>query len=259
MSDFYDPGAYDSRAQGVPGDVDFFLSLAKEAHARGHPVLELACGTGRVAIPIARAGVRVVGLDLRPGMLAVAAEKSAGLEHVRWVAGDMRDFALPERFGLIFIPFRSFQHLLTVDDQLACLARVRAHLAPGGRFALDIFNPNILAIAEGIGSGRGNLRKRHDDYTNENTGRLTKAWETRAYRTATQEVESDWLDEELNEAGVVVSRVYRGLRLRYLFRYEVEHLLARAGFEVEALYGDCFRSQFEDTSPEMIWIAKAAT
>ena len=256
MSDFYDAAVYDSRAQGVPGDVEFFLSLAQEAHAAGHPVLELACGTGRVSIPIAREGVRVVGLDRSAEMLARAREKSAGLANVRWVEGEMREFGLPERFGLVYIPFRSFQHLLTVEDQLSCLACVREHLVPGGRFAINIFNPNILAIAEGLSSKRGSLQKRGDDYTNEKTGRATKAWETRAYHTATQEVESDWIDEELDEAGVVASRVYRGLRLRYLFRYEMEHLLARAGFEVEALYGDCFRAPFEDASPEMVWVAK---
>ncbi|MEX0785378.1 MAG: class I SAM-dependent methyltransferase [Dehalococcoidia bacterium] len=257
MSDFYDAEVYDARAQGVPGDVEFFLKLALEAHALGHPVLELACGTGRVAIPIAQAGVRVVGLDLRPSMLAVAQAKSDGLDvkNARWVEGDMRDFALPERFGLIYIPFRSFQHLLTVEDQLACLAAVREHLTPGGRFALNIFNPNIIAIAEGISSQRGSLRRRRDDYTNTRSGGTMKAWETRAYHTAAQEVESDWIDEELDNDGVVVSRVYRGLKLRYLFRYEMEHLLIRAGFEIEALYGDCFGAPFEDTSPEMVWVA----
>lgn len=256
MSDFYDPEAYDDRVQGVPGDVEFFLKLAQESHAAGHPVLELACGTGRVSVPIAQAGVRVVGLDLRPSMLALAQEKSAGLNNARWVEGDMRDFTLPERFGLIFIPFRSFQHLLTVDDQLGCLASVREHLAPGGRFALNVFNPNIIAIAEAISSQRGTLRRRRDDFTNVRSGHTMKAWETRDYRTATQVLDSDWMDEEIDDDGVVVSKVYKGLKLRYLFRYEMEHLLIRAGFEIEALYGDCLGSAFEDTSPEMVWLAK---
>jgi SAM-dependent methyltransferase len=117
MADFYDPIAYDAGTAGVPGDIDFFLELAKESHAAGLPVLELACGTGRVAIPIAQAGVRVVGLDLNKGMLDRAREKSVGLSTASWVEGDMRSFAIEERFGLIYIPARSFQHLLTVADQ----------------------------------------------------------------------------------------------------------------------------------------------
>lgn len=256
MSDFYDPLVYDARAEGVPGDVEFFLGLAKEAHAAGHPVLELACGTGRVAIPIAREGVRVVGLDQSPAMLARAREKSVGLEHVRWEEGDMRAFELRERFSLVFIAYRSFQHLLTVDDQLSCLRCVARHLAPGGRLSLDIFNPDIVVMGQWLGALRGGLRRRRDDYRHPRTGRDVKAWETPDYRPAEQRVEITFLDEELNDDGVVVSRVYRGLKLRYTFRFEMEHLFARAGFEVEALYGDCFGGAFEDSSPEMVWVAR---
>ena len=256
MNDFYDPLVYDAKAEGVPGDVEFFLGLAKEAHAAGHPVLELACGTGRVAIPIAREGVAVVGLDQSPAMLARAHEKSVGLEQVRWEEGDMRAFELPERFGLVFIAYRSFQHLLTVDDQLLCLRCVARHLAPGGRLSLDIFNPDIVIMGQWLGAKRGGLQRRRDDYRHPRTGRATKVWETRDYRPAKQEAESTLLDEELDDDGVVTSRVYRGLKLRYTFRFEMEHLLARTGFEVEALYGDCFGGAFEDSSPEMVWVAR---
>ncbi len=256
MSEFYDPAVYDARAEGVPGDVDFFLRLAKEAHAAGHPVLELACGSGRVAIPIARAGVRVVGLDLSPAMLARAREKSAGMDTVRWEEGDMRSFDLPERFGLVFIPYRSFQHLLTVDDQLSCLRCIHRHLVPGGRLAIDIFNPDIVTIGQWLSTKRGGLQRRRDDYRHPRTGRISKRWETRAYRTAGQEVESTFLDEELDDEGAVVSRIYRDLRLRYIFRFEMQHLLERTGFEIEALSGDFFGGPFEDTSPEMVWVAR---
>ena len=73
---------------------------------------------------------------------------------------------------------------------------------------------------------------------------------------ANQEVESTFIDEELDDDGVVVSKVYRGLRLRYAFRYEMEHLLARTGFEIEDLFGDCFGAPFGDTSPEMVFVAR---
>ena len=256
MSDFYDPVTYDARVLGVPGDIDFFLELARDAHAAGHPVLELACGTGRVAIPIAQEGVRGVALDASPAMLACAREKSVALENVRWVEGDMRGFELPERFGLVIIPFRSFQHLFTVEDQMSCLSSIRRHLVPGGRLCINIFNPNIIAIAEWLSSRRGGLQRRREDYAHPETGLPVKAWEAPTYHPSRQEVDTTFLDEALDEGGVVVSRVYRGLKLRYLFRYEMEHLLARAGFEIEALYGDCFGSPFQDTSPEMVWVAR---
>jgi SAM-dependent methyltransferase len=256
MSGFYDPVVYDARAEGVPGDVEFFLGLARKAHEAEQPVLELACGTGRVTIPIARQGIQIVGLDQSPAMLDRAREKSAGLDTVRWVEGDMRHFELPERFGLAFIPYRSFHHLMTVDDQLACLSSIREHLVPGGRLAIDIFNPNIVTIGRWLTTKRGSLERRRDDYEHPETGRATKRWETRAYRTAKQEVESTFLDEELDQDSVVVSRIYRDLRLRYTFRYEMQHLLERSGFEIEALCGDFVGGAFEDTSPEMVWVAR---
>ncbi len=256
MSGFYDPVVYDARAEGVPGDVDFFLGLARRAHEAEQPVLELACGTGRIAIPIARQGIQIVGLDQSPAMLARAREKSAGLDAVRWVEGDMLRFELPERFGLVFIPYRSFQHMLTVDDQLACLSCIRGHLVSGGRLAIDIFNPNIVTIGQWLTTKRGGLERRRDDYEHPRTGRAMERWETRVYRTAEQEVKSTFLDEELDDEGAVVSRTYRDLRLRYIFRYEMQHLLERSGFEIEALYGDLVGGAFEDTSPEMVWVAR---
>ena len=255
MSDFYDPAIYDATTNGLPGDVDFYLGLGEEARAAGHPVLELACGTGRVAIPIARQGVRVVGLDLSPAMLARAREKSVGLDNVRWVEGDMRSFELPERFGLIFIPARSFLHLLTIEDQLSCLRCVYQHLVPGYRLALNIFNPDIVMMGQWLGATRGALCRR-SDYCHPRNGRQVRSWETTEYRTANQELTSSFIDDELDREGAVVSRIYRDLKLRYIFRYEMEHLLARAGFKVEALYGDFFGGAFEDSSSEMVWVAR---
>jgi ubiquinone/menaquinone biosynthesis C-methylase UbiE len=136
-------------AADAMGDVPFYLELAREAAALGQPVLELGCGTGRVTIPIAQAGVEVVGLDNAPAMLNVARRKAAAAAlDVRWVQGDMRSFALDQRFGLVIIPFRSFLHLLTEADQLNCLACIRKHLLPGGRLALNFFAPKLPAGPE---------------------------------------------------------------------------------------------------------------
>jgi SAM-dependent methyltransferase len=253
---FYDPELYDARAVGVPGDVAFFADLAQDAARKDLPVLELACGTGRVAIPVARQGVRVVGLDASEAMLTRAREKSAGMGMVRWVHGNMASFQLAERFGLIYVPARSFLHLLTVEDQLSCLASVHEHLVPGGRFALDIFNPSIPMIAEWLGPKRGSIAQRVEDYTHPATGRRTKAWETRVYRVAEQLNEVAFIDEQVDDDGVVVSRTYSEFTLRFIYRFEMEHLLARAGFEIEALYGDCEGSELTDASPELVFVAR---
>jgi SAM-dependent methyltransferase len=249
MAGFYDPLAYDLRTEGVPGDVDFFVELARDAHSQDLPVLELACGTGRVAIPIAQEGVRVYGLDASPAMLRRAREKSSGLSNARWIDGDMRSFQIEERFGLVYIPFRSFQHILTMDGQLSCLRCIYDHLTPGGRFALDIFNPDIVAMATWMTSKRGGLQGRGPRHN-------VVGWESRAYHPAIQQVETIFIDETVSDEGAVLSRTYRDLTLRYTFRYEMQHLLERTGFQIEALFGDCFGSAFEDNSPEQIWVAR---
>ena len=143
--------AYDAgmgRSADAMDDVTFYVELARQAAAAGQAVLELGCGTGRVTIPIAQAGVDVVGLDNAPAMLAVARRKAtaAGLD-VRWVTADMRNLQLEQRFGLVIIPFRSFLHMLTDADQLSCLSRIYEHLIPGGRFALNFFVQRLAGRA----------------------------------------------------------------------------------------------------------------
>jgi len=130
-------------------DVAFFVDAAKEC---GGPVLEIGCGTGRVLIPTALADVDIVGLDLSSHMLGVcrqrlAQESGTVQSRVQLVQADMRNFNLERTFHLITVPFRPFQHLITVDEQRSCLESIRRHLADGARLILDLFNPNLDALA----------------------------------------------------------------------------------------------------------------
>ncbi len=240
--------------QIVQDDIPFCVELARQAAARGESVLELACGTGRVTLPIAAAGVSVVGLDRSPAMLGVARRKAGAAANPRWVEGDMADFRLDERFGLAIIPFRSFHLLLTAATEKACLGRIRDHLVEGGRLALNIFNPDLLKMAGWLGAERPR-REQAAAETLAGGGRREQ-WHTRRYLTASQELEEERIKEELSDAGAIVARVSRNLRLRYVFRYEMEHLLALSGFEVEGLYGWFDRRPFGDDSAEMVWLAR---
>ena len=246
---------YDRESPGQPGDVEFYAALARDAAAAGHPVLELACGTGRVSIPIAREGIRVVGLDRSPAMLDVARRASLDLDNVRWVEGDIADFDLPERFGLVFIPFRSFLLLTTVAEQKSCLAAVRRHVVPGGRLALNFFNPDLAVMGEWLTSRRGSLQSL-SPLRDSASGHALRRWATRSYGPADQSLDEVRLEDEVDDAGAVISRVYRNLRLRYVFRFEMEHLLALSGFTVEALYGWFDRTPFTNASSEMVWLAR---
>lgn len=132
-------GLYDL-IERYTGDVPFYLRQARAV--ADAPVLELGCGTGRVLLPLARAGIQVTGIDLSPAMLDIcraklAAESPATIARATLVQGDMRDFSLPSAFGLVICPLYTFIHLRTVADKRAMFERVAEHLRPGGRLVLE--------------------------------------------------------------------------------------------------------------------------
>ncbi len=139
---------YDASVSDWPGEIDFYQELAAEANADGQSVLEVACGTGRVAMRLARDGVEVVGLDLSSAMLDVAREKSAGMSNMRWVQGDMRSLELGEAFGLVIIPGQAFHNMLTVADQIACLKSIRRHLVPGGVLVVHLDHQDVSWLGD---------------------------------------------------------------------------------------------------------------
>jgi SAM-dependent methyltransferase len=252
IADLYDfVGPYRDRP-----DVPFWVEEAKSA---GGPILELGCGSGRILLPTARAGVEIVGLDSSPSMLAMCRERLAAeppdvASRVELVEGDMRSFDLgSRRFALATIPFRAFQHLLAVEDQLACLERVRRHLVDGGRVIVDVFHPSIEKIANRVPGqefgeepafempdGRRVVRRHmvtdHDRFEQVNGIELIY------YVT-----HSDGREERLVHA----------FGMRYTFRYELEHLFARSGFAVEEVYADYDRSPFGSRYPsELVMVAR---
>jgi SAM-dependent methyltransferase len=249
---------YDAAVPLEPSEVEFYLELARTAESLDLRTLELACGTGRVAIPLAREGIRITGIDASPEMLARARLKGEGLDNVEWREGDMRTFDLGEQFGFAYIPAGTFALNLMVEDQAACLERLRSHLAPGGRLAFDLGNFDIVDAARWLGERRGTyFRNPARDYTHPETGRKVLSYASSEYRPSEQVWTQNRMQDELDEDGTVVRREYgRPMAVRQFHRYEVEHLLARCGFEVEALYGDYAKSAYRGSSGLMVWVAK---
>ena len=248
---------YDAQYGGFTEDVPFYVEEARRAQP---PVLELACGTGRVLIPVAQAGVRVYGLDGSPAMVEVCRRKVAGLPEevqarVVLVEADMRDFAFDVSFGLIYCPFRAFLHLMTTEDQITALRNIHAHLRDGGRFALNFFNPDPAYIAEASGRGRG-LAKIGKEFTHPESGSKVIEWFTLGHDPVEQRIEIYFIHDEVDATGQLVKRAYKPMRLRWIYRYEFEHLLARCGFEVEALYGGFERRPLTDVHQELVWLAR---
>jgi ubiquinone/menaquinone biosynthesis C-methylase UbiE len=150
MSGLYDEIAafYDPWSRSVTEDVGFYVD---EALASGGPVVELAVGTGRIAIPIAQAGIDVIGVDSSPGMLAVAraAAESAGVaDRIELRLGDLREPPVSERVPLVVCPFRSLLHMETETEKLRALEGARELLEEGGRFVFDVFTPSREDIEE---------------------------------------------------------------------------------------------------------------
>jgi len=143
IASFYDPWS-----RSVTEDIDFYV---EEALATGGPVVELAVGTGRIAVPIAKAGIRLIGVDSSPAMLEVAREsaESAGVSAlVDLRLGDLRDPPVSERVPLVICPFRSLLHMESETEKLRALRAARALLEPEGRFVYDVFAPSREDIEE---------------------------------------------------------------------------------------------------------------
>jgi len=250
---------YDDSVPDWSGEIEFYRELAATATAKGGSVLELACGTGRIAIRLAQSGASVVGLDLSSDMIEVVRSKSAGLSNARWVEGDMRSFDLGQLFELVLIPGHAYQNLTTPQEQLACLECIRRHLRPGGVLAVHLDHINIENtrwLGDLCGEKRG-VFEPAEQFHHPRTGRLTRASRAWTYEPSTQTAIVQTVWEELDANGQVVGRIAREpIRLHCVFRFEMEHLLARAGLVVEAMYGDFYRHELQDDSPGMIWVAQ---
>ena len=233
----YDPFArdYDLWAAGMKEDVPFYVELAKEADG---PVAELAVGTGRVAIPVAReTGKRVLGFDLSPAMLAIARERvaEAGVD-VELHEQDMREFALDEPAALVYCPFRALLHLSNWADRRLVFERVAAALKPGGRFAWNtfVFDMEIAMYLQ------GRLRPHSPD---------SPIWEFTEYDQTENRID---IRAWVGQPGVDE----RKLKLWWVNRSEWEGLIDVAGLEVEALYGWFDRRPFDADSREFVWVAR---
>lgn len=238
-------------------DVSFYVDMAREC---GGEVLEVGCGTGRVLLPTARAGATITGLDLAENMLAVCRTRlaSEALEvqtRVTLAHKDMREFDLGQQFALVTVPFRAFQHLITVGDQLAALHTMRRHLADEGRLVLDLFNPSLPALA---------AEARLDEFGDEPEFTMPDGRQvlrrmritSRDYLTQVQGVELIYYVTHPNGEK---ERLVHAFPMRYLFRFEAEHLLVRAGFAVKAVYADYERNPYGTHYPgELIFVARKA-
>lgn len=153
MPQYVDYAEYYDFGHDITIDIEFYIGYARQC---GSPILELACGTGRVLIPLAEAGFHVHGLDLSNNMLSLCQQKVSNLgldTRVHLTLANMASFDLEcKNFALAYIPARSFMHLFTQEEQISCLRQTYTHLCPGGCFIVDVYAPNFGILAFGYGA-----------------------------------------------------------------------------------------------------------
>ena len=235
------------------GEVDDLRLVSQFAARCGSPILELACGTGRVLLSLAQEGFRLTGVDNSATMLDRARQKIAAADlegQVTLVAQDMRDLHLAERFNLAFVVSNSFLALLTPDDQAAALQGIHRHLNPGGLLLLDLFNPDLARLLEADGS----LALEKVMVAPETGHRLLKL-RAQTVDLGRQLIEVTVLIDEVDAQGRVRRTIFP-FSLRYLFRPELELLLRQTGFALEAIYGSYDLGEFSGDSERLIAVAR---
>ena len=234
-------GAYAS------GDV---LNFYRRQVARyGEPVLELACGSGRLTIPLADEGINITGMDLSEDMLDLAtlkaSKRGAGL---RLVQGDMRTFELGEKFKFIFIPAQSLSHLYTRTDIEDCFACVRRHLADEGRFLIELFNSSVKLLAR-----EADRRYPVNQYEDPQGGFQVFVTTEVRYDAASQINHIQWFfRDEMSDKETVLS-----FEMRQFFPQEIDALLWYNGFLIEHKYGSYDEGEFSSESPKQLIVCRS--
>lgn len=250
----YDPYSeyYDLLYSSEQADVAFYIEMARQT---GGPVCELACGTGRIVLPLAREGFEVTGIDISQAMLdrlqaKLEREPRKVQSRVALKCADMRDYRFSSPFKLVFCAFNSFQHLVTTDDQLACLASVREYLADDGRLVLNVFAPD-----------HSRLKGRVETVTH-----TAKDLETGRGLLVTNVTEQDLVGQTLSATQFVdrvaedgsVRRMSATFTLTWIHHREMRLLLRHAGFEVTQVYGGYDRRPYDYVSGIQVFVARKA-
>ncbi|HEY2955655.1 MAG TPA: class I SAM-dependent methyltransferase [Candidatus Eisenbacteria bacterium] len=239
------PELYDLLFDSLDFDRAFWLRVGREA---GGPVLDLACGTGRVLVPLLEAGVDGDGVDLHAGMLErLRAKAQAKGFHPNIVAADMRDFTMPRRYARVLCAFNAFAHCETIEDQLATLRCCREHLEPGGALVLHMSYPGVSLWLGKDGEPVLELETSRPGSQN----RL-QLYDTRFKDPVNQSQRSEIEVREVDLAGGVVASHRSQTRQRWVYLYEMELLLRTAGFQRWEIHGGFAGEPLERDDQQMI-------
>jgi len=246
LEEFRDPATYDLEDAGYMDDLPV---IAQWAQTLGGPLLDLACGTGRMAIPLALQGYDVTAVDIAPAMVAWGRQKAAKQgATITWEVADARSFHLQRQFRLIFMLCNAWQFFLTRADQEALLASVHEHLLPGGCFLFETRNPNPRNLIEPYKGGRR-------EFATADGERLVDTTE-RDYDPVTQLQRFTSNCRWLTPNGQLLREQTKYTTLRYVYPQEMEALLHDNGLRIRACYGDWRQEPLTADSPAMIYVCE---
>ena len=251
IAKYYD-GAYAAKQDLV--DLPFYLELAEE---NGGPVLEIACGTGRVLLPIARKGIEIYGVDNSRPMLDVLAQNLAGeppevRNRITVHEGDMRSFRLNQKFPLVMIPFRPMQHMFTVEDQVAALKTAAAHLTDTGILAFDVFYPKFDMIWTRVGEEIPEM----EWISPSDPGKLVRRFFRKDAIDKINQIFSFTFIFRTYQGAALVLEETEPFQLCYYTYPHLRTLFLLAGLEPVAEYGSFAKTPLDNTAEQMIFLLR---
>ncbi len=250
--DYVDFAEYYDFDHALTFDLDFYLDLARQT---GSPILDLACGTGRVLIPLARAGYELYGVDISANMLDVcrrALEEQRLADRVFLTKADMAAFDLPRKeFPLALIALRSFMHLLTRERQLSCLHHIHDHLRLAGTLVFNVIAPDRRCLAAEPDESFAVAR----EFDLPNGNHVLRKQRLAQHDRRRQVRRFEFLFEEYDARGRLVASRLVPIQTRYLFYNEMIDLLESAGFKISDVFRDYDKNPYDGTG-EMIVVAR---
>ena len=240
---YADPEMYDHLYEGYQKDLNVILEWAKP----NQPIIELACGTGRLTIPMAKRGFQLIGVDLHEGMLERAKQKAK--EHsvsIEFLKQDCTELAIPVKSELVFMTGNSFQHFLTNEAQDALLQSVRHHLVDDGLFIFDTRNPLLDELAA--------IDEYEQTYSDKSGNQIIE-FHRDEYNSMTQILHCH-TERQIYQGDTLISKEQDGISLRYSFPLEMERMLKENGFEILQAYGDWDKNELNTKSISMVYVCK---
>ncbi|WP_088034261.1 class I SAM-dependent DNA methyltransferase [Evansella clarkii] len=247
LEEYNNPALYDYENAGISEDINFLMKHAADIEGM---IIDLACGTGRVTIPLAEAGFQLAGVDIHKGMLDEAERKSVNLP-IAWLEQDCTQLQLTVKSRLIYMAGNSFQHFLTNEDQDKLLNGVNKHLEDGGLFIFDTRFPSADELL-----APENQEEHWRTYEDPEAGKRVEVFTICSYDQISQLQLNTMIRRMKDDDGTVIWERRSDITLRYVFPKEMDRLLSSAGFEILESYGNWKETPLTDKSTQMVFVCR---